>query len=94
MKLQEAMNKEFNRGMAIIGVTADAPCHVCAKAEELRAGTCFDCAEADLVETDMIEVWEVAKPENRWPYAWHGEPFMGGTEQQAAQLQKAVTELK
>ncbi|MBO0799786.1 MAG: hypothetical protein J2P31_13275 [Blastocatellia bacterium] len=68
MNLKEAMNKELKRGKRIIYAARPSECHVCHKTAECRAGACFDCK--DLIETDMINVWEIANPANQWPYVW------------------------
>ena len=92
MTFDEALERELNRGHTIIGNTVDAPCHVCGTVTDLRAGACFDCKEK--CETDMIEVWEIANPQNRWPYAWHSEPFADVSEEDAAAILDALNRRK
>lgn len=90
MKLNEALDKELNRGMGIIAATADAKCNSCGATDELRAGACYDCK--DLVETDMIDVWLVSDPSRRWPYSWRGERFIDISEADAAKLQSVISQ--
>ena len=47
-------------------------CRVCLKSRDLRLGACFDCA--DLVSGRQLdnrkhELWETAKPKNRWVWS-------------------------
>lgn len=87
MTISEALAAEMDRGMSVIAATVDAECHVCHEMKELRAGTCFPCQ--DLVRTDLIDVWEVAKPvTNRWPYMYRGEKFADVSEEIAAKAQE------
>ncbi len=73
MTLNQALEKELKRGMSVIASVKDAPCQVCGDLTELRAGVCWDCKEK--IETDMIEVWEIADPQHRWPYVYRGNDF-------------------
>ncbi len=85
MTLLQALSRELDRGMAVIAVVENAPCQVCDKTDELRAGTCFNCK--DKIETDMIEVWEIANPLHRWPYVYRGK-FRDVGEADVQQFQK------
>ncbi len=69
MTLEDAFYKEIAREKKDVYAAKPSRCHVCGKDnEECRAGTCFNCAQK--VETDMVEVWEIQNPQNRWPYKW------------------------
>jgi len=88
MTLTQALEREMNRGTFVSAVTVEAVCKVCGKTDMLRADTCFDCKEK--VETDLIEVWEIANPAHRWPYAYVSQPFSDVSEQDVRQIVKAV----
>ena len=72
MNIDEAIQREFERGKKVIYVPVDESCNLCGRKDELRAGSCYFCKE--FVETDMIEAWDRRNPTNRWPYVWITAP--------------------
>lgn len=88
MTVGEAFTREMDRGLCVLASTVPDICHICHAIKELRVGVCFDCQ--NLVRTNMIEAWELANPENRWPYMYRGEPFDGVSDEAAAQAQAMI----
>lgn len=91
MTVTEAFACEMDRGLSVLANTVPAECHICHETKELRVGACFDCQQ--FVRTNLIEAWELANPDNRWPYAYRGEPFDGISEEIAAEAKAMVERL-
>jgi hypothetical protein len=66
MSITEAYQLELEETPLPAHLSLEQICHVCSKKDWCRGGVCRDCK--DLVETDRNEVWQISKPENRWPY--------------------------
>jgi hypothetical protein len=68
MTLREAFARELDREKRAWFPPKLLTCRLCQLIDYRHAGVCFKCQHQ--VETDLVEVWEVAHPENRWPYVW------------------------